>query len=103
MSRPNPVMNGQRYNHRQPYQGPPQPSNPNMYSMAPSYVMPGVAPAPDDIHCLINHKFFQGNRAPLPANACGYQSINQPFNQYSPPVPQYAAYPYTQPPAAVQQ
>lgn len=94
-------MSGQRFNQRQAYSGPPQTSSPNIYSVPPQYMMPSVA-APDDIHCLINHKFFQNNRPPPPNNPCGYQSISQPFNQYSPPVPPYA-YQYSQAPAAVQQ
>ncbi|XP_031346613.1 DEAD-box ATP-dependent RNA helicase 20-like isoform X2 [Photinus pyralis] len=94
------MMNGQRYNQRQAFSGPPPANSPNMYPVAPPYMMSGVPP-PDDIHCLINHKFFQSNRPP-PTNPCGYQSINQPFNQYSPPLPPYA-YQYSQPATAVQQ
>lgn len=96
-------MGAQRFNQRQSYSGPPPTANsPNMYPVAPQYMMSSV-PAPDDIQCLINHKFFQNNRPPPPpANPCGYQSISQPFNQYSPPIPPYA-YQYSQPAAAVQQ
>lgn len=97
------MMSNQRFSQRQAYAaGPPPANSPNMYPVAPQYMMPPSVPAPDDIHCLINHKFFQNNRPPPPTNPCGYQSINQPFNQYSPPVPPYA-YPYSQPTAAVQQ
>lgn len=94
------MMNGQRYNQRQAFSGPPPANSPNMYPVAPPYMMSGIPP-PDDIHCLINHKFFQSNRPP-PTNPCSYQSINQPFNQYSPPLPPYA-YQYSQPATAVQQ
>ncbi|KAF5304044.1 hypothetical protein FQA39_LY01829 [Lamprigera yunnana] len=100
-SRNNSMMNAQRFNQRQTFSGPPPTNNSNMYQVPPQYMMSSV-PAPDDIHCLINHKFFQSNRPPPPTNPCGYQSINQPFNQYSPPVPQYA-YQYSQPPAAAVQ
>ncbi|KAK5642147.1 hypothetical protein RI129_008314 [Pyrocoelia pectoralis] len=100
-SRNNSMMNGQRYSQRQTFSGPPPANSPNMYPVAPPYMMSSV-PAPDDIHCLINHKFFQSNRPPPPTNPCGYQSINQPFNQYSPPLPPYA-YQYSQPATAVQQ